>query len=109
MLEKALTAYFNDPTKGIFNEKVDIVGGFQHQETGHHIEITSSTNESIPRQSISIWKLSFGSKKEAERIIRRHFGRSLEKAQVIDHAKGIAVDALEIKIFKEEAAVAAAA
>jgi len=88
-----LTAYFG-------KVEVAIEGSFSLISKGFMVEIVG-IGGNVPRQSISIWELSFQSLEMAESVFDSCFGITSEQAAKIDSAKGILKTPVEIKYEKE--------
>ncbi|MFA5184001.1 MAG: hypothetical protein WC456_00560 [Patescibacteria group bacterium] len=72
---------------GSFNgQEVIVHGGWQHPETGCHLEISG---EDIPRQSVPAWDLVYPDLETAEEIFTNHFGIDTATATIKDERKGV--------------------
>lgn len=98
------------PTAFWAEKEVDIHGGYQHPEKGCFFEISSPYNKTIPRQSVSVWDLSYSDERAANIIFREALGMPVVVAMIIDKEKGLKEESLVIKIKQaQETAVEAEA
>jgi len=74
---------------------VTVEGGFQHPQKGMFVEIFS---KKIPRQSVSVWTLTYTNEAEADAFFEILFGVPYDEAMRIDEKKGVVA---EIKILKK--------
>ena len=80
--------------------EVAIEGGFSLISKGFMVEIVG-IGGNVPRQSISIWELSYQSLEMANNVFDSCFGITSEQAAKIDSAKGILKTPVDIKYKKE--------